>query len=112
MRTTHGTETSKVFFMCGSGRGKHNQTITPVILITFDPNLLAHGALITTDVGLACFKSQLAVGDVLNEMGQPKQARAYYEKAFQLANPIEPEFQIRSVPNIEQRLESLASKNQ
>src|SRR5687767_2195278 len=24
-------------------------------LITFDPNLLAHGALITTDVGLACF---------------------------------------------------------
>ena len=24
-------------------------------LVTFDPNLLAHGALITTDVGLACF---------------------------------------------------------
>src|SRR6185295_15096525 len=24
-------------------------------LLTFDPNLLAHGALITTDVGLACF---------------------------------------------------------
>lgn len=26
-----------------------------LILVTFDPNLLAHGALITTDVGLACF---------------------------------------------------------
>jgi 4-amino-4-deoxy-L-arabinose transferase-like glycosyltransferase len=26
-----------------------------LILLTFDPNLLAHGALITTDVGLACF---------------------------------------------------------
>jgi dolichyl-phosphate-mannose--protein O-mannosyl transferase len=24
-------------------------------LVAFDPNLLAHGALITTDVGLACF---------------------------------------------------------
>jgi predicted membrane-bound dolichyl-phosphate-mannose-protein mannosyltransferase len=24
-------------------------------LLAFDPNLLAHGALITTDVGLACF---------------------------------------------------------
>jgi 4-amino-4-deoxy-L-arabinose transferase-like glycosyltransferase len=24
-------------------------------LLTFDPNLLAHGSLITTDVGLACF---------------------------------------------------------
>jgi dolichyl-phosphate-mannose--protein O-mannosyl transferase len=26
-----------------------------LILLTFDPNFLAHGALITTDVGLACF---------------------------------------------------------
>src|SRR4029450_3251150 len=24
-------------------------------LLTFDPNFLAHGALVTTDVGLACF---------------------------------------------------------
>ena len=30
-------------------------TFIALSLLTFDPNLLAHGALITTDVGLACF---------------------------------------------------------
>src|SRR6185369_14636180 len=43
-----------VFFgtkeMFGSGAG-----FVALILLTFDPNILAHGALITTDVGLACF---------------------------------------------------------
>ncbi len=34
------------------GRGAAFIALT---LLTFDPNLLAHGALITTDVGLACF---------------------------------------------------------
>ena len=52
---------------------------------------------------------QLALGDILNEMGQPQQARPIYEKALALAKTIEPEFQIRSIPNIEQRLQSLAS---
>ena len=49
-------------------------------------------------------KTQLAVGDVLQAMDQPEQARPYFEKALELAKTIEPEFQIRSVPYIEARL--------
>ena len=49
-------------------------------------------------------QTQLAVGDILREMGQPQQARPIYEKALELAKTIEPEFQIRSIPNIEQRI--------
>ena len=45
--------------------------------------------------------------DVLLAMGAAEQARACYEKALELAKTIEPEFQIRSVPDIEQRLKSL-----
>ncbi|HEU4711699.1 MAG TPA: glycosyltransferase family 39 protein [Pyrinomonadaceae bacterium] len=52
-------------------------------------------------------QSQLAVGDVLSAMGQPQQALERYEKALQLARTIEPEFQIRSIPGIEGRLQSL-----
>lgn len=54
-------------------------------------------------------RTQLALGDVLREMGQPQQARASYEKALQLARTIEPEFQIRSVSGIEERLQSVAT---
>ncbi len=49
-------------------------------------------------------QTQLALGDILREMGQPQQARPLYEKALALAKTIEPEFQIRSVPEIEQRI--------
>jgi len=52
-------------------------------------------------------RTQLALGDILLEMGQPQQARANYEKALELAKTIEPEFQIRSLPDIEQRLQSV-----
>ena len=52
-------------------------------------------------------QTQLALGDVLREMGQLQEARARYEKALELAQTIEPEFQIRSVPDIEKRLESV-----
>jgi tetratricopeptide (TPR) repeat protein len=55
-------------------------------------------------------QTQLALGDVLRELGQPEQARASYEKALELAKTIEPEFQIRSVPNIERRLQSLVER--
>jgi hypothetical protein len=51
--------------------------------------------------------TQLALGDILSEKGQPQLARATYEKALQLAQTIEPEFQIRTVPGIEGRLRSL-----
>ena len=51
--------------------------------------------------------TQLAFGDILLEMGQPQQARASYEKALELAKTIEPEFQIRSLANIEQKLQSV-----
>jgi 4-amino-4-deoxy-L-arabinose transferase-like glycosyltransferase len=54
-------------------------------------------------------QTQLALGDILLEMGQPQQARTSYEKALELAKTIEPEFQIRSIASIEQRLQSLAS---
>jgi 4-amino-4-deoxy-L-arabinose transferase-like glycosyltransferase len=54
-------------------------------------------------------QTQLALGDILLEMGQPQQARASFEKALDLAKKIEPEFQTRSLPEIEQRLESLAT---
>ena len=49
--------------------------------------------------------TQLTLGDVLREMGQLEQARAIYERALELAKTIEPEFQIRSIPSIEQRLQ-------
>ena len=52
-------------------------------------------------------RTQLALGDILLAMGQPQQARASFEKALELAKTIEPEFQIRSVPEIEQRLQSV-----
>jgi len=39
-------------------------------------------------------------------MGKAAEARSTYEKALLLAKTIEPEFQIRSIPNIERKLES------
>lgn len=54
-------------------------------------------------------QTQLALGDILREMGQLQQARTSYEKALNLAKTIEPEFQTRSIPDIERRLQSLAS---
>ena len=44
------------------------------------------------------------LGDVLEAMGQPEEARSAYEKALVLAKTVEPEFQIRSIPSIEQKL--------
>lgn len=55
-------------------------------------------------------QTQLEVGDIVLQMGQPEQARASFEKALTLAKTIEPEFQIRSVPYIEQRLLSLGKR--
>jgi Flp pilus assembly protein TadD len=49
---------------------------------------------------------QLTLGDVLAAMGQTEQAHSAYEKALLLAKTIEPEFQIRSIPNIERKLGS------
>ncbi len=54
-------------------------------------------------------QAQLALGDILRELGQTEQARTSYEKALGFAKTIEPEFQIRSIPSIEERLQSLAS---
>jgi hypothetical protein len=52
--------------------------------------------------------TQLALGDILREVGQLQEARTSYEKALQLAQTIEPEFQIRRIPGIEGRLQSFA----
>ena len=54
-------------------------------------------------------QTQLILGDVLKVMGQTEQARLAYEKALLLAKTVEPDFQIRSIPGIEQRLKSLAN---
>ena len=50
---------------------------------------------------------QLTFGDVLAAMGQADRARSVYEKALGLAKTIEPEFQIRSIPGIERRLQDV-----
>lgn len=50
--------------------------------------------------------TQMALGDILVEMGQPQQARASYERALELARTIEPEFQVRSIASIEAKIES------
>jgi tetratricopeptide (TPR) repeat protein len=52
-------------------------------------------------------QTQLILGDVLKVMGQVEQARLAYEKALMLAKAIEPEFQVRAIPNIEGKLASV-----
>jgi len=52
-------------------------------------------------------QTQMMLGDVLGAMGQADQARMAYEKALVLAKTVEPEFQTRSVPGIEQKLQSV-----
>jgi 4-amino-4-deoxy-L-arabinose transferase-like glycosyltransferase len=49
-------------------------------------------------------QSQMVLGDVFTAMGQPEEARSAYQKALMLAKTIEPEFQVRSIPGIEQKL--------
>lgn len=51
--------------------------------------------------------TQLMLGDVLGAMGQPEQAHLAYTKALDLAQTIEPDFQTRRLPGIQQRLASL-----
>lgn len=48
--------------------------------------------------------TQLMLGDVLATMDQPQQARPIYEKALNLAQTVEPDFQVRRLPEIQQRL--------
>jgi tetratricopeptide (TPR) repeat protein len=49
-------------------------------------------------------QTRMTLGDVLGASGRPEEARAEYEKALSLAKTIEPEFQVRSVPDIERKL--------
>jgi hypothetical protein len=49
-------------------------------------------------------QTRMALGDVLAAAGRAEEARAEYEKALRLAKMIEPEFQARSVPDIERKL--------
>lgn len=55
-------------------------------------------------------QTQMMLGDVLGAMGQAEQARSAYGKALVLAKTIEPEFQIRSIPSIEQKLENISHR--
>ncbi len=59
-----------------------------------------------TAVALApsALQTLIVLGDVLSAMGQREEARASYEKALSLAKEVEPEFQIRSIPDIERKL--------
>lgn len=75
-------------------------------------NLLAAGqaeqALAEAQAALAlapeAVQTRIMLGDVLAATGRPAEARAEYEKALSLAKTIEPEFQVRSVPDIERKL--------
>jgi tetratricopeptide (TPR) repeat protein len=49
-------------------------------------------------------QTRLMLGDALAASGRAEEARAEYAKALSLAKTIEPEFQIRSVPDIERKL--------
>jgi tetratricopeptide (TPR) repeat protein len=49
-------------------------------------------------------QTRMMLGRVLAALGRPEEARAEYEKALSLAKTIEPEFQVRSVPDIERVL--------
>jgi tetratricopeptide (TPR) repeat protein len=49
-------------------------------------------------------QTRMVLGDVLAAAGRADEARAEYEKALQLAKTVEPEFQVRSVPDIERKL--------
>lgn len=75
-------------------------------------NLLAEGQVeealseAQASVALApeAVQTRLMLGDVLAKLGRAEEARAEYEKALSLAKTIEPEFQVRSVPDIERKL--------
>lgn len=47
---------------------------------------------------------QIVMGDVLRAIGQLEEARSAYEKALALAKTVEPGFQARSIPGIEEKL--------
>ena len=49
-------------------------------------------------------QTRMMLGDVLAASGRPEEARAEYEQALSLAKTIEPEFQVRSIPDIERKL--------
>ena len=75
-------------------------------------NLLAAGqveqALSEAQTALAlapeAVQTRMMLGRVLAALGRPDEARAEYEKALSLAKTIEPEFQLRSIPDIERML--------
>ena len=79
-------------------------------------NLLAAGqveqALSEAQAALAlapeAVQTRMALGDVLLAAGRQEEARAEYEWALSLAKSIEPEFQARSVPDIERKLQGTA----
>jgi tetratricopeptide (TPR) repeat protein len=54
--------------------------------------------------------TQLAMGDILSALARLPEARARYERALELAKTIEPEFQARSVPGIEEKLKSVTQQ--
>jgi hypothetical protein len=77
-------------------------------------NLLAAGqaeqALASAQAALAlapdAVQTRMTMGDVLAAAGRADEARTEYERALALAKTIEPEFQVRSVPDIERKLAS------
>jgi tetratricopeptide (TPR) repeat protein len=75
-------------------------------------NLLASGqveqalseARSATALAPEAVQTRMTLGDALAASGRTEEARAEYEKALSLAKTIEPEFQSRSVPDIERKL--------
>src|SRR5882724_5013604 len=76
-------------------------------LVTKQPEQALAEAQVAVTLAPNAVQTQMMLGDVLGAMGHAEQARSAYEKALVLAKTIEPEFQIRSIPSIEQKLESV-----
>lgn len=75
-------------------------------------NLLADGqgeqalseAQAATALAPEAVQTRMMLGDALAALGRHDEARAEYAKALSLAKTIEPEFQVRSIPDIERKL--------
>ncbi|MDT7778454.1 MAG: hypothetical protein QOC99_966 [Acidobacteriota bacterium] len=73
-------------------------------LVAFEPNLLAHGALVTTDAGISCFMFATIYAFYRYVKVPTVYRLVVVGLSAGLAKTIEPEFQVRSIPGIEQKL--------
>ncbi len=56
-----------------------------------------------------CVQTQVLLGDMMMVLKRPVEARAAYERALTLALTVEPEFQLRWIPTLKEKLEAVAN---